>query len=151
MRLVVTIPESSRRQVTGSRMLAELGSGIEIEVAPIAPMPEDVAAWARSVPLRDLSGGVARVEITASHEAKSDLEWPLVVHESIGLDAAGNHVQRRIHVLFILVEHCAMIALRGTDDAAFTARRDELLAIARTGRPEWGVPPGASLEDLLAT
>lgn len=151
MRLAVTLPERWNLRVAGPRVLAEVEPGIELEVAPIAELPEDVSAWSRDVPLHDKTGGVVTVEVIRSYEAKSDLDWPLVVHESRGLDADGNRLQDRLHVLFVLVEHCSMIAIRGTDEARFAALRDELLAVARTGRPEWETPVGASLEDLLAT
>ena len=151
MRLAVTLPERWNVRVAGPRVLAEIEPGIELEVAPIAELPEDVTAWSRGVPHQDKTGGVASVEVTRSYEAKSDLEWPIVVHESRGLDANGKRLQDRVHVLFVLVEHCSMIAIRGTDEARFAALRDELLAVARTARPEWGTPVGASLEDLLAT
>ncbi|MGE3767998.1 MAG: hypothetical protein AB7L94_37440 [Kofleriaceae bacterium] len=151
MRLAIDIPESWKQQAFGPRLRAEIEHGLELEVAPLAELPEDVRAWARGVPLRDLSGGVSSAVITASSEDKSDLEWTMIVHESNGLDANGTRVQSRIHVLYIFVEHCAMIAFRATDDAKLSTRRAELLAIARTARPDWGVPVGASLEDLLAT
>lgn len=151
MRLAVDLPDSWKKQVIGLRVRAEIEPGLELEVAPLAELPEDVVAWARGVPMRDVSGGVASAVITKSTEAKTELEWPMIIHESSGLDAGGKRVQSRIHVLYILVEHCAMIAFRAIDEARMTARRDELLAVARTARPDWGIPVGASLEDLLAT
>jgi hypothetical protein len=151
MRLDVTMPAAWKQRTIGTRVLAEIEPGLEIEIAPLAPLPEDVVAWSRGIPHRDTTGGVTKAEVTTSYEAKSDLDWPLIVHESRGLDAAGNELQRRIHVLFLLVEHCAMVAIRDTDAARFAARREGLLAIVRTGRPDWGLPVGASLEDLLAT
>jgi hypothetical protein len=151
MRLAVTLPDSWKRQVVGPRVLAQVEPGIEFEVAPIAELPEDVTDWSLKTPHRDKTNGVEKVEVNRSLQDTSELGWPLVVHESQGFDGAGTLLQMRVHVLFVLGEHCSMIAIRGTDASRFSARRDELLAIARTGRPEWGEPVGASLEDLLAT
>lgn len=153
MQLALDLPSSWKKQVFGPRLRAEIEPGFELEVAPLAELPEDVAAWARTTPLRDASAarGVAKVEITASQSLKSDLEWLMIVHESTGVDANGARVETRMHVLYVLGEHCAMLAFRATDAERYAARRDELLAIARTARPDWGIPVGASLEDLLAT
>lgn len=151
MRLHVTMPPAWKPRTFGTRVLVEIEPGLEIEIAPIAPLPEDVVAWSSSIPHRDTTGGVTKVDVTTTYAARSDLDWPLIVHESRGLDASGIERQSRIHVLFVLVEHCAMVAIRDSDAVRFAARREELLAIVRTGRPEWGLPTGASLEDLLAT
>lgn len=153
MQLVLDLPSAWKQQVFGPRLRAEIEPGFELEVAPLAELPEDVATWARTIPLRDASAarGIVKVEITASQSQKSDLEAMMLVHESTGLDANGGRVETRMHVLYVLDEHCAMLAFRATDAERYNARRDELLAVARTARPEWGVPVGASLEDLLAT
>lgn len=149
MRLVIALPEACVRRDIGPSVLAELEPGLELEIGPLIELPEDVEAWSRGAPHRDHTSEVTTAEVTRSTEDRTSLGWPMAIHESRGLDASGRLRQVRLHAAYALIEHGALVAIRAADPARLDARRDELLALLRTARPDWGTPVGASLADLL--
>ena len=149
MRLLLDLPSGWARQASGDDAPVRIDDAVELTISPLLPLPEDVWEWAQGAPRRDLPAPATSATVGATSERRTTLGWPMTVLDSVALAADGAVVAARLHAVFPLLEHGAIVTVTAREPARLAARREEILGALSTARPDWGDQPGAALADLL--
>jgi len=149
MRLVLDTPESWKPDAKNGEVQHTLEQGLVVVVPPVAAIPEDVWHWSHYSATRDVPRGASEVVVTEKFDRTTELGWPIAIYESVAKRPDGTVLEARIHAVYALVDNGTIVAAYSTTVEQLAARRDEILATLATARPDFGVPDGASLRDLL--
>jgi len=149
MKITFEVPASWQVKTTPERVTYTVAPGVSLDVPPLAPLPEDLWWWSQTCAERDLPKGATAAKITNRDDRKTAVGWPIAMYESVALDASEKVLEARIHIVFAMLDYGTIaVAYSGSIDK-LAARRDEILAVIDTARPDWGFPADASLTALL--
>jgi hypothetical protein len=149
MRITFEVPASWQVTTKPGRVTYTVEPGVSVDVPPLAPLPEDLWWWSQTAAERDVPKGATQVKITNRDDRKTAVGWPIAMYESVALDANEKVIESRIHIVFAMLDYGAIAVAYAGSVEKLAARRDEILAMIDSARPDWGYPADASLTALL--
>ena len=123
-------------------------NGIVVLVRPLDPLLNFWGPWKTAM----LQWGVPKggsIDVVTDTKAKTRVDWPIEIIDSLVKDVDGKVVEARITVLYFFLEYCCMAVVCGRHDQ-LAAERDNAIALLGSARPDWSGAGIAAISQLYA-
>lgn len=156
MKLVLDLPDAWPRQtLPDGRTVIQLpqdavsADTLNLVIYPLVPLPEALEEWWGQLMRRDLPAA-AKLTIERSVEVRSAVGWPVrVLDGQAQASEAGQGAESRLGVVYHMLEYGGFALITSSSAEVLASRRDQLLHVLLSGRPDWSGEP-VCLAELFA-
>lgn len=156
MKLVLDLPDAWPRQtLPDGRTVVQLpqeagpAGALNLVIHPLVPLPEALEDWWNQLMRRDLPAG-AKLTMERSVELRSAVGWPVrVLDGQAQAGEAGQGTESRLGVVYHMLEYGGFALITSSSAELLASRREQLLPILLSGRPDWRGEP-VCLAELFA-